>query len=177
MTAPQPTQSPDFPTPAIYTDSTSLAPGHYGKPLLLDMIFLLLVKMITRLQQTAAAQANRLTFLSNWQAAYTNELNQIHSFVASNSDGTGINNASKGSDTAISTSDTDQSNARQDLNSTNSIYTQQMQGNRQIIADDAKTLQGNVNATSDAVQQQTDMATSILQQMSTILTSIFASAG
>jgi cob(I)alamin adenosyltransferase len=120
--------------------------------------------MIEALQKTAAVQAERLNVLSQWQKAYTDELNQIHSFVAKNGD-------------AIDNPDADSAaaKARQDLNTANTTYTQQGQGNRQVVSDDAKALQSNVNQTNDAVNSQSDMATSILQQLSTILTSIYSS--
>jgi hypothetical protein len=151
-----------------YIDQSSLSEGHYGKPLILNRIFALLVLMIDRLQKTAASQANRLQFLSAWQKAYTDDLNQIHSFVAGNHDGQDAGgvplDSSHGGAPAI----------RQDLNSVNSIYTQQIQGNNQLIGDDSKALQSTINQTTDAVTAQSDMATSILQQLSTILTSIYA---
>lgn len=169
MTSPTTGVDPD--NPVGYVDSTSLAPGHYGKPLILDQIFLLLVKMIEVLQRTAAAQAQRLNFLANWQKAYTDQMNQIHSFVAQNGDGhSGFNEG------GLDSSSTESGQIRQDLNSVNTTYTQQMQGNLNVISNDAKALQTNVNQTNDAVQAQTDMATSILQQLSTILTAIYQSA-
>ena len=155
-----------------YVDSTSLEPGLYGRPLILDRIFKLLVMMINVLQKTAAAQAERLQFLSEWQRAYTDELNQMHSFTAGNGDGTLAPGQTARLDNI---SNTTAAAARQDLNSLNSGYAQTIQGNRQQVSDDAKALQANVNQTTDAVQSQTDMATSILQQLSTILASIYQS--
>jgi hypothetical protein len=168
MSSPQ--IKPVDPNPPGWIDETELEPGHYGKPFILNRVFNLLVLMIDVLQRTSAAQANRLNFLTQWQKAYTDELNQIHSFVANNGDGQiepprvdDPNNTRAGS-------------ARADMNSQNSIWTQQIQGNLNIISNDAKALQANVNQSSDAVQSQSDMATSILQQLSTILTSIYSSS-
>lgn len=152
-----------------YVDETTLAPGNYHKPLILDRIFKLLVEMINELQKTAAAQAQRLNFLTEWQKAYTDEMNQIHAFVAANGDG----QFSNGSTPLDHPTDSAASQARQNLNQTNTNYTQQLQGNNSVISNDAKALQSNVNQTNDAVQAQTDMATSILQQLSTILSSIY----
>ena len=182
------TSNTDSVDPAGYVDSTSLQPGHYGKPLILDRIFMLLVKMIEVLQRTAAAQAQRLNFLSNWQKAYTDEMNQIHAFVAGNGDGAvraqgqpnqlihptttqSVNWNFKGLDSGDSHAGT----IRQDLNTVNTTYTQEMQGNNNVISNDAKALQSNVNQSNDAVQSQTDMATSVLQQLSTILSAIYQS--
>lgn len=190
------------PNPPGYVDETSRAFGNYGKPFILSKIFDLLVLMIDVLQRTAASQANRLNFLTQWQKAYTDELNQIHSFTGGNGDqearqttsggllnisgntnfqphdgfGNGTNNVG-GSSRAIDRFGSDLAGkARGELNSTNSIYTQEIQGNLNVISNDAKALQANVNQSNDAVQSQSDMATSILQQMSTILTSIYQSA-
>lgn len=190
------------PNPPGYVDETSRAFGNYGKPFILNKIFDLLVLMIDVLQRTAAAQANRLNFLTQWQKAYTDELNQIHSFTGLNGDGeargTTLNGTINMGDDGTSSFEphggfADGSNdhgdkvidkigsdaagkARGELNSTNSIYTQEIQGNLNVISNDAKALQANVNQSNDAVQSQSDMATSILQQMSTILTSIYQSA-
>lgn len=185
-----PTNNVFDPNPPGYVDNTSRAPGNFGKPFILNRVFDLLVLMIDVLQRTAAAQANRLNFLTQWQKAYTDELNQIHSFVGGNGDGEAreltlngeINNGGDGTtdfrpnDNLISKFGNDTAGkVRGELNSTNSIYTQQIQGNLNVISNDAKALQANVNQSNDAVQSQSDMATSILQQMSTILTSIYQS--
>ena len=71
---------------AHYVDQTEDAPGNYGTPLVLNNVFDLLVIMIEMLQKTAAAQANRLNFLTAWQQAYTTEMNEIHAFIANNGD-------------------------------------------------------------------------------------------
>ncbi len=176
--------------PPGYVDLTNDNPGHFGKPLILNNIFELLVSMIQVLQRTAAAQANQLNFLSNWQKAYTDEMNQIHSFVAANGDAAVTENNRNNTEVipssvnamswtigGLDSTSADAGAIRQDLNSANTTYTQEMQGNNNVISNDAKSLQTNVNQTNDAVQSQTDMATSILQQLSTILTSIYQAAG
>jgi hypothetical protein len=161
---------------AHYVDQTELAPGNYGNPLILNKVFELLVLMIGQLQKTAAAQANRLNILSDWQMAYTNEMNQIHAFVSGNGDGIQTTEGGGKFFPLDSVSDTTQGQIRQSLNTTNSNYTQQMQGLNGVISNDSKALQSNVNQTNDEVQSQTDMATSILQQLQTILTSIYQAA-
>lgn len=156
------------PPPPIYTDQSELNPGHYYQPLVLDRIFSLLVLMIDVLQKGTAAQANRLNLLTSWQKAYTDKMNQIHAFVAGNGDGH--------TDFSYSGLDSGSPQAaaiRQDLNTANTSFTQQMQGNLQVVSNDAKQLQTNINQSNDAVQSQTDMATAVLQQLSTILTSIY----
>lgn len=167
-----------------YVDATNDSWGNFGQPLILDRIFKLLVLMIDVVQKTAAAQANRLNFLTSWQKAYTDEMNQIHAFVSNNGDASNNNPPPPGSTIKIqwddsgldSASSKQATNIRQDLNTANTTYTQQMQANNQVIANDAKQLQTSVNQSNDAVQSQTDMATSILQQLATILTSIYQTA-
>ena len=116
--------------------------------------------MINTLQSAAAAQASRLTFLTNWQSAYTDEMNQIHAFVQGNGD------------KIDGTSQEDQ-NMQSALNQVNSTYTEQMRANQSTVGDAAKALQSAVNQSSDAVTTQSNLATSILQQMSTVLATIF----
>lgn len=186
------TTPPAFPPPGTtldisgiqYVDDTNNSWGNFGQPLTLNKIFKLLVLMVDVLQKTAAAQANRLNFLTAWQKAYTDEMNQIHAFVGGNGDASNTPTLKPGDPKinwtfgGLDSSGSKQATAmRQDLNTTNTTYTQQMQANSQVIANDAKQLQTQVNESNDAVQSQTDMATSILQQLSTILTSIYQSSG
>lgn len=141
-------------------DPTSLHPGKYNKPLVLNRVFKLLTKMISILQAATAAQSNRLTFLTNWQQAYTDSLNQIHAFAQGNGD-------------AIDSTSTSDMNLRNDLNQVNSTYTEEIRGNRTLISNAAQGLQTNVNQGNDAVNQQTNLATSIVQEMSQILGTIY----
>lgn len=160
------------PPPPYYIDETSLQSGNYGQPLVLDRIFKLLVTMIDRLQRTAAAQADRLNFLSDWQKAYTEKINKIHVFAANNGDGS---RNDVGFDPTLDDSDdTDASSARDSLNTTNTAFTTQMQGYSQVVGDEAKALQANVTQTNTAVSSQNDMASSILQQLQAILTAIYS---
>jgi methyl-accepting chemotaxis protein len=129
--------------------------------LTIDRIFNLLVKMTQALQDTAAAQSGRLQFLSQWQKAYTDSMNQIHQFVKNNGD------------FYAAGTDPEDGTLRDDLNRVNSTYTEELRSRRSQVSDEAKTLQTNVNQTSDAVNQQTNMATSLLQELSTILSAIY----
>jgi|694.fasta_scaffold18802_3 hypothetical protein len=166
-----------------YVDATNDSYGNYGQPLILNKIFELLVQMINVIQKTAAAQANRLNFLTAWQKAYTDEMNQVHAFVGGNGDASNNLTLSAGQPHIKwdfggldSEGSKQATQIRGDLNTANTTYTQQMQANNQVISNDAKQLQTNVNESNSAVQSQTDMATSILQQMATILTSIYQTA-
>lgn len=144
-------------TPAVTPpDSTSLAPGKYTSTDVLNRIFKLISTLLTTLQESAAAQANRLTFLTQWQQAYTSKLSQIHTFVANDGD--------------FAQSD---ASMRDDLNRLNAGYTQSLQNNQSIISDSAKALQSNVNASNDAVSKQSTLGTSIIQELGTLLTSVY----
>lgn len=160
VTPPSGPSSPPLPSLANVEDKTSLASGNYVKVLILDQIFKLLIQMIGTLQNVAAAQAERLNFLSQWQKAYTDVMNQIHTFIKAGNDRISFGGSSNASQ-------------RNDLNQLNSTYTQNLQNQRSVISDDAKALQSNVSQSNDAVNQQSNLATAIIQQMSTILGSIF----
>jgi hypothetical protein len=152
-----------------YVDKTQPHSANYGNPIILNRIFDLLLLMVNVLQKTAASQAQRLNFLTSFQQAYNEQMNQIHAFVASNGDDSALATGVKLDDPT----DTGASQARQGLNTTNTTYTQELQGNNGVVANEAKALQSVVNQTNDEVQSQTDIATAILQQLSTILTSIY----
>lgn len=166
-----------------YVDNSNIRAGEFGNPLVLSKLFFLLTLMINSLQNTAAAQAKRLNFLTAWQNAYAAKMNQMHVFVAGNKDNTS-NNADPLYN--ISVNNTDPSTAasagakastiRGDLNTLNTGYSQRLQSLNGVVSNDAKALQSAVNQTNDAVQSQSDMATGVLQQLQTILTSIYQNA-
>lgn len=147
----------------VVTDLSSLHPGKYLTTLILNRIFALLAKMVESTQQVAVQQANRLSFLSSWQTVYTDRMSTVHTFTANNGD----------PDFISAPGDDAKSQARQDLNNVNNTYIEQMRSNRAILSDDAKALQANLNQTTDAVNQQSNMATSIIQQFSTIMQAIY----
>lgn len=146
----------------VATDETSLHPGKYLLGLTLNRIYKLLSKMIESLQNVAVQQAARLEILADWQAAYNSKKNSIHSFVQGNGDAFGIGD-----------NDPDRNTLRSDLNNSNTNYSEQLRSNSNIVGDDAKQLQTMINQTQDAVNKQANMATSLVQQFSTILSSIF----
>ncbi|MBA3815892.1 MAG: hypothetical protein H0X29_05115 [Parachlamydiaceae bacterium] len=143
--------------PVDPVDTTSLAPGKYTKTIILNRVFDLILKMLATMQNVATVQANRLTFLTQWQKSYTDVMNQIKIF-------------SKG-DATINPNYADTTLA--DINRTNAQYTETLRNKRSVISDDAKSLQSNVNQSNDAVNQQSTIGTSILQELATILSAIF----
>jgi len=146
----------------VPVDTTSLAGGDYTSTIILNTVFNQLVNMLTPLQDSAAAQANRLTFLSNWQQAYTNLLGQLPTFIAN--DGTFISGTSSAD-----------MNARDDLNKINANYTQTLQNRQSVVSDAAKSLQSVVSQSNDAVNQQSSLGTSIIQELSTLLSTVYQS--
>lgn len=142
-------------------DPTSLASANYTSTIILNRIFKLILGMISTLQNVAAAQAARLKFMSSWQSAYTDAMSQIHTFI-------------KG-DTAHAFGGTSSADAttRDDLNRLNSSYTQTLQNRQSIVSDDAKALQSNVNQSNDAVNQQSNLGTAILQELGSLLQVLF----
>lgn len=123
-------------------------------------VFSLAVQMIGTLQNVAAAQAGRLNFLTKYQKAYTELMANIPVFTRGDS-----SPFSGTSDTVMQT--------RQELNPKNQIYTQNLQSFRDQLSDQAKAVQANINQLNDSVNQQSSLADTILQQMATILQSIF----
>lgn len=149
-------------TPLPPPDDTRLAPGNFTSTEILNRAFKLINTVLTSMQSVAAAQASRLTILSSWQKAYSDMMNQVHTFSAGNGD-------------AISNpSDSTQTTYRNDLNKLNSQLIQIMQNRQSIIGDDAKALQSNVSQSNDAVNQQSSLGTAILQDLSTLLGTVFA---
>ena len=149
---------------------TSLASAGFKKTLILDRIFLLVSKLLESLQRVAAVQAQRLTILTQWQAAYTNQLSQLPLFISSQTPVTPVTEGSGDSPTVK----TQKSDARNELNNTiNFSMRDLMQTRRNTIADTAKGLQSNINQTTDAVSQQANVATAIIQELTTLLSAIF----
>lgn len=142
-------------------EETSLVSGNFERTIILNRIFVLIRTMLDTLQRTAAAQANRLVILSRWQQAYTDSLNQLKVFVQG--DGTPAGAATDAGKFV-----------RGELNNTiNTNLRTKLQANQQLIADTAKSLQSSISQSNDAVSAQSNMATSIIQELTTILNSIY----
>ncbi len=146
----------------VATDETSLHAGKYLLGLTLNRVYILLSRMIESMQNVAVAQSNRLEVLTDWQNAYNAKKNSVHSFIQSNGDAYDLGK-----------NDSDINTLRQDLNNANSNYVEQMKSNSGIVSDDAKAMQTIINQTQDNVKKASDMATSLVQQFSTIASSIF----
>ncbi len=144
--------------------TTSVDTSQTKKTAVLNNIFFLLVELITSVQKAAAAQASRLNFLTGWQQAYTELQNQVPTFTQH------FNNGVVGT---IGSTTNKAANARNDANRINASFITQIQANTNIVSDYAKSLQSSVNQTNDATNQQSDMATTFIQDLQTIISAIF----
>lgn len=136
--------------------------------LILDRILILIAEMLSSLQRTAAAQSSRLVIFANWQKAYTDSLGQLHTFTKT--DSTMLNDSGHGA----SNLDQNKANARDELNTKfNDALRNNMQNQRSVLGDDSKALQSNINQSTDAVSQQANLASTILSDLFSLLSSIF----
>lgn len=150
------------PTPPVtpQESTSSIGSSNFVSTIVLNDIFSLILKMVTSLQNAAAAQAHRLTFQSQWQSSYTNLMAQVPVFVQ-------VDGRPFGS------KEGDDPKNRDDLNRVNATYTQTLQNRQSVVADSSKALQSNINQTNDAVNQQSNLATAILQELGTLLSAIY----
>jgi hypothetical protein len=149
---------------AIAASGVTLDPESAKRLLIIDRILRLMIDMIDVLNSVAASQANRLAgFLTNWQREYTNLMDQVPTF--SGGDGTKLGEQTD--------NQKDFEAARNELNQKMASLLEGLRSKRSLVQDDAKALQSVINQTQDAANQQTNIATAILQQLSTILGAIF----
>lgn len=145
--------------PLNQISGSSISSAGFEKTIRIDLVFELILTLISTLQRVAVAQAQRLQFLTSWQQAYTTLMNQVPIFTQNTS--------------LFGGTSTEKSNLRDDENRVNSSYTEQLRSLRSQISDDSKSLQSNLNQTNDGVTQQANLATSLLQELSTILSTIY----
>lgn len=126
----------------------------------INKVLFLLISMINTLQKISASQAARLTFYTNWQNAYTKMLTDVPVIV-------------KGSGSPIGSTSDDDKASRQDAATISQTAQQNIQARRDAVQNEAKQMQTTVNQSQDAANQQADIVTSILQELSTILSQIF----
>lgn len=153
-------QDPLAPVPFVpHTDATELTSGRFTQTGILNNIFELVLNMTTIMQSAAAAQAGRLTFMAKWQKAYTDVMSQVPTFTQGG--------------TYFGGADPNTTTLRNSLNNSLSNLTQKLQNRQSVVSDDAKALQSNVNQTNDAVNAQSNLGTSIIQELSTLVGAIF----
>lgn len=148
-----------------FSQQTTLVSMGASKTLILNDIFDLLVSMINTLQQTAAIQSDRLLLYTDWQNAYTKQIASIPVFTANDGTFPGEGNGNP--------SDSNFVTLRSELNQQNAAFQEKLTAERQVISDEAQTQQTAITQSTDAFQQQSNFASSILEQLSTILSSIY----
>ncbi len=155
MAAPVPSASSD---PVFLSGSLQGNESHKTK--LIGEVFSVISDMIGTLQSVAASQANRLTYYANLQQAYTNLMGNVP--TVTNADLKHLNLSS------------DELNTLQNQATTvNQALTNKLQNYRDVVTDKSQSFQSVVNQSNQEVSQQGDLATSLLQELSTILTSLY----
>lgn len=147
--------------------NTSVTTDSSARVLVINRLFKLIAEMIDVIQQVAASQAQYLTFLTQWQKAYTDLISEVKTFTRS--DGTVFGIVGDRENASIQTFDED----RNEVNSTNLTRRERLSNLRGVVSDTAKREQSRINQSQDAATQQGQFATSLIQQLSTILGAIY----
>lgn len=147
-----------FPIPNA--DPTSLQGAGLNKPFVLSNIVKLVTNMTKVLQKAAAAQAGGLTVLADMQRAYTDLMAKVPS-GPTDADVWGTDTSTVGTE------------KRSNLLRAFANMTSTLQNRQSIISDTAKALQSAVNQSNDAVNQQANVGTTMLQEIQTLLGSIY----
>lgn len=144
-------------TPPAPVDPSQLSQGQFSSTVILNNIFSMILSMVGTLQNAAASQASRLKFMATWQQQYTELAAAVPTLVQ----GEGPFGS------------TNQDTVRGEINSLAANITATIQNRQSVVSDNAKALQSNVNQSNDAVNQQSNLATAIIQELSTLLAAIF----
>ena len=125
----------------------------------------LLVEMLSAIQNVAAQQAKRLKFLADWQTAYTELMTDVYVFTETNHNFTNL--------AADAKDKTTKGTRRNNINAANKNFLDNMKTRRGLVSDQAKQFQTNVSQSNDAANEQASIASSLLQQLSGMLATIF----
>lgn len=117
--------------------------------------------MVGTLEDLSSAQVERLKFYSNWQQSYTDLIAKVPVVTVSK-----LGAKIKGNDEQ-------KSNAMQQVGQYNDAWTQKLRSFRDNVASEAKSHQTAVDQTKDAINAQSSLATTLLQDLRTILQSLF----
>jgi len=142
--------------------ATSVQGTNSQKTAILLILFRLLVEVIEVLQRVAAAQGERLKFYAGYQKAYTELIKTIP--IINETD---VKHAMEYDSTGKTQSVMSFTQAQ------NQSFTEKIRALRSVVGDEAKQHQTTVNQSNEIVTQQANLGTSILQQLSTILTNMF----
>lgn len=129
-------------------------------------LFALLTDMLGTLQKVAATQAQRLTFYANIQQAYTNVMGRIPTITVDNLSGSTFS-------TDPTTNLNDTNTAQQQISAITQSYTEKLRSYRSMWSDESRSHETAVNQSNETVNQQSNLATALLQEVSSILQGIF----
>lgn len=144
------------------TNVNSSVSGSFPKVKILQRIYALIVEMIGIIQEVTASQSEQLKLMTQQQSEMTSLMNDIHVFTSG--DGSEI-------DSTDTTSQ--EQTVRDSVNQVGTAWTDTIRANRDFIQNAAKSYQSNINSSNDAVNQQASMATSFIQELSTLLGAIY----
>lgn len=146
--------------------NTSVTTDASARVLVLNRVFKLISEFIDILQEVAAAQAEYLTFLTQWQKAYTDLISQIQTFTRNDGSIFSYSDADTATNPTLN-------QERSDANTYNLNVRERLSNLRSVVSDTAKREQSRINQSQDAATQQGQFGTSIIQQFATILGSIY----
>lgn len=137
-------------------------------------LFRLLTDMLGVLQKVAATQAERLRFYANMQKAYTELMNRVPNVTIDQI----VKLSGDPDENRFKKRDDDKNlehanMAISGISATTQSYTERMRAFRSVWSDEARSHQTSVNQSNETVNQQSNLATALLQQVSTILQGIF----
>jgi len=158
--------------PSIPVDPTSLGRANYTATSILNTIYNTVNSMVSSLQNVTAAETGRINLMTDWQAAYTSKMNQLHTFTQNESlhksDGTALNYG------PLYGTSSSAANLRASLNNLNTRYLQNLQNRQTVLSNQSKALQSSIDQSNSAVNTQSTQGTSIIQTLATLLGSTFA---
>lgn len=117
---------------------------------ILNRIMRLIMQLLPSLQYLGTVQANQLEFPTAMQRLYTDLIAKAPIYTSDGANGT----------TLVADAAT-----RDQMNETTRIHTEKLRGYRDTWSDIAKKQQSHLNITNEAVNQQTDLLTTFLQQL------------
>lgn len=143
------------------TSSTVVSPSDAQKLVVVNKLIFLLIQMIDLIQRTSATQADRLTFYANVQQAYTDLINRVPIF----------NTGQLSS--VVSDSGQSIANLGQTLQADTQSWSSNLQAFRDQFGTEGKAHETAVQQSGQTVNNQADLITAILQEMNTIVQTVF----
>lgn len=155
----------------FFTPATSLDSADFKQTQILNRIFALLATMLDSLQKIAIAQSGRLFVYTQWQQSYTNLLAQMPTFLKS---GTPITYLTELPPPAnLPDPNPEKATQRTELNTKTGTLRDVVTNYRNLVSDESKSMQADLNKSTDAQAQQANMATAFLQELSSLLSALY----